>query len=300
LNSLKNISWKDVTKYKWALYVLLIIFTAKTVSDILVTYIDHSLTPLVRVRKKPKRLPFLRPPDVDNILAINIFNPSYKAPVLPGADSFATAIPTRFKIKLAGTLVFEDSKRSYADLLMKGEKESLTVQESTIILGNSAKIIKIQYDRVYILNMKTQGYEYIAMPLDENDKPTSTRTSRGAGVRATNGTTFQIDRSVIRNALNKDNIAKTITDASSRFEVVGGRIVGVRITSVRPGSFYEKHLDIRRDDVLEEVNGQKIDSLKAGTALFEQLRANIDDISQPITLTIMRNGRRIVKTYTVK
>ena len=104
---------------------------------------------------------------------------------------------------------------------------------------------------------------------------------------------------MIRTALDKNNIAKTITDASSRFEVVGGRIVGVRITSVRPGSFYE-NLDIQRDDILEEVNGQKIDSLKAGTALFEQLRSNVDKISQPVSLTVIRNGQRITKTYVVK
>ncbi|MBI2608378.1 MAG: hypothetical protein HYW47_02130 [Deltaproteobacteria bacterium] len=300
LNSIRNFQWKNIKRYRWVFHVVLLSFFAKTISDIFVTYIDHAMTPLVRVQKVKRELPPLRPPNTNRILSFNIFNPTYRGQVQDGADSFATATPTQFKIKLDGTIVFDDLSKSIADILPQGEKESITVQKDSMILNNAAKILKIEYDRIYLLNTQTQGYEYLAMPVEEIGEPTlGVGAPAGPGIQTLGGHTQEIDRTMIRTALDKDNIAKTITDASSRFEVVGGRIVGVRITSVRPGSFYE-NLDIQRDDILEEVNGQKIDSLKAGTALFEQLRSNIDQISQPVTLTVIRNGQRITKTYVVK
>ncbi len=297
--SFKNISWENLLKYKWVVPVILIFLVSKTVSDLFVTYIDHKLTPLTLKKEKLKPSTQLRPPDIRKILSVNIFNPSFTGMGAAPGQTFETATPTSLNIKLAGTIVFPDSKRSIADLIVPNEPEPFTVQESDFILNTQAKILKIEYERVYLLNMRTQGYEYVEIPREEEMPLSTTPTTTTVGIRPINETTYEISRDMIRDALSKDNIAKTITDASSRFEVVGGRIVGVHITSVRPGSFYEQ-LGIQRDDILEEVNGQKIDSLKAGSALFDQLKTNVDRISQPVTLSIIRNGQRINMTYNVK
>jgi len=298
IDALKSGNVENLKKYTWIVVFTLILFAAKTVSDIAVTAIDHSLTPLTPPKEKEKPRAFLPRPNTKNILSFNIFNPTFQPEMGPGADSLQGAIPNTFRLDLDGTIVFEDSKKSFADLLQKGQRETLTVQENDIVLGNQAKVIKIEYDRVYLQNLTTQGFEYVVLPQDEMEKPSLSVGPTGAGIRATGEGQFQIGRTVIKDALSPENIGKTLTDASSVFVLKGGHIDGVHITSVRPGSFFEQ-LGIQGGDVLKSVNGQKIDNYQAPLALFTQLRKNVDTISEPVTIEVLRNGTPVTMTYRV-
>ena len=166
-------------------------------------------------------------------------------------------------------------------------------------MRNKAKVIKIEYDRVYLQNLTTQGFEYVALPQDETEKPSLSVGPTGASIRTTGEGQFQIGRTLIKDALSPENIGKTLTDASSVFVLKGGHIDGVHITSVRPGSFFDQ-LGIQGNDILKSVNGQKIDNYQAPLALFTQLRKNVDTISEPVTIEVLRNGRPVTMTYRVE
>ena len=300
IDALKSGNIENLKKYSWLVVLLLILFAAKTVSDIAITAVDHSLTPLTAPKEKEKPRIYLPRPNIKNILSFNIFNPAFQPELGPGADSLQGAIPNTFRLDLEGTIVFEDSKRSLADLIQKGQRETLTVQENDIILTNQAKVIKIEYDRVYLQNLTTQGFEYVALPQDEEaEKPSLSVGPTGAGIKTTGEGQFQIGRTLIKDALSPENIGKTLTDASSVFVLKGGHIDGVHITSIRPGSFFEQ-LGIQANDILKSVNGQKIDNYQAPLALFTQLRKNVDTISEPVTIEVLRNGRPVTMTYRVE
>ena len=298
IDALKSGNIENLKKYKWIVVFVLVLFGAKTVSDIAVTAIDHSLTPLTPPKEKEKPRVYLPRPNTKNILSFNIFNPTFQPEIGPGADNLQSAIPNTFRLDLGGTIVFEDSKKSIADLIQKGQPEPLSVQEDAIILGNQAKVIKIEYEKVYLQNLTTQGFEYVALPQDEAEKPSLSVGPTGAGIKTTGEGQFQIGRALIKDALSPETIGKTLTDASSVFVLKGGQIDGVHITSVRPGSFFEQ-LGIQANDILKSVNGQKIDNYQAPLALFTQLRKNVDTISEPVTIEVLRNGRPVTMTYRV-
>ena len=289
----QNISWQDLKKYSWVLPVFFTLLLSKVVADLVVLSIDYSLTPVqTKVQIKPQIN--LLPPNIALISQFDVFYPSLKP---EGAFDIANATKTRLPITLVGTVVFDDENKSFADVLLSNDKEITTIKKRDTVLNNQAKIHKIEYDRVYLVNLNTSGFEYVEIPYDQ-ELPAFSSTPKDTS-KPLSSESSDISRNRLKDALSKENIAKTITDAASRFEVAGGRIIGVRILSVRPGSLYED-LDIRKDDVLTMVNGQKVDNFKAATQLFEELKKNVDRISEPITITVIRNGKPEQKTYTIK
>jgi general secretion pathway protein C len=72
------------------------------------------------------------------------------------------------------------------------------------------------------------------------------------------------------------------------------QVDGFRIFQIRPGSIFQK-LGLRNGDVIQRVNGIKLDDPTKGLELFTALK-NLSNF----TIDLKRNNVNMTMTYTVK
>jgi len=112
-------------------------------------------------------------------------------------------------------------------------------------------------------------------------------------VKALSDTEYVIDREGFRAALS--NINEIVTQARMVPNFTQDRKVdGFRIFRVRPKSVF-RELGLRNGDVIQEVNGIKLDDPTKGLELFQTLREQSN-----FTINLKRGNQKMTFTYTVK
>ena len=83
----------------------------------------------------------------------------------------------------------------------------------------------------------------------------------------------------------KENMGMITNQARVVPSFSGGQQNGFRIYSIRPGSIYSK-LGLRNGDVLQEINGMKLDSLRGAQDAYEKLQS-----ATSLSASVLRGGR---------
>ena len=202
--------------------------------------------------------------------------------------------PTRSSlgVKLIGTLSGGIKQWALASLDVRGRARSYAIGDEV----EGAKIIDIERDRVIVLNQSRQ--EFIDRgPVTETGRaaagpPSPQPQGLGASIRALSPTEYEVPRLELDNILA--DINTIATQARSAPVIKDGRVQGLRLYAIRPGSVYER-LGISNGDVVTRINGETLDSMSKGLQLFTKLQE-----AQRIDLEFERSGALIRRTYYVR
>lgn len=311
LDRLSQLSFdlSTVKKYSFLIHLFIIFLFAKSVSDIVVSYVDHHVEP---IKKLPPRTAPLRPPRPPKIEAVNInefnaitrrniFNPNAKEEDLvaelikegKGVLDEAGALPTSLPFELVGTIILSDPKRSIAAIKNRQDNliESYQVND---FIGQQARIFKVDAEKVYFQNIQTGALEVIALKEDKTSTPSAFGpvADVGSGIRQTSEDRFMIDRGALETSIA--NPSEILTQARAVPNIVDGKIKGFSIFSIKPGSVYEK-LGIRNGDIIMRVNGVDLDSPAKALEFYGTIAS-----ASEITLDFERMGSKKTVTYTVR
>lgn len=297
-----------VKKYSFLIHLFIIFLFAKSVSDIVISYIDHRMEPQIvkyeAPRFKPPLLPKARTVSLNEFNAItrrNIFNPNAKeedliAEILKegkGLLDESGALPTALPLELVGTIILSDPKRSVAAIKNTQDKLTESYQADDLI-GEQAKVFKVEAERVYFQNIQTGALEFIALKEDKTPLPSGFAPilDAGTGIRQASEDRFVIDRGALETSIA--NPSEILTQARAVPNIVDGKIKGFSIFSIKPGSIYEK-LGIKNGDIIMRVNGTDLDSPAKALEFYGAISS-----ASEITLDIERGGQKKTVTYNVK
>jgi general secretion pathway protein C len=121
--------------------------------------------------------------------------------------------------------------------------------------------------------------------------PTTSGIPTGDQVKEVSAGKYVINQAEIDAALSSLDQLYTQIRAVPNFE--GGKVRGMKILSIKPGSIFAK-LGLRRGDVLDQINGSVID-IKSGFSLFNQLKEQ-----KEFSLDIKRGGKEEQFSYEVR
>ena len=111
------------------------------------------------------------------------------------------------------------------------------------------------------------------------------------GVKVKSENEVELSRSFIVQKLNDPNI---LYEAYATPYTEDGQIRGFRIQSINAGSTFEK-IGFKAGDIITEVDGKPMDSLSKAQELYATAASTSE-----INITVLRDGNRVTKTFTVK
>jgi general secretion pathway protein C len=113
----------------------------------------------------------------------------------------------------------------------------------------------------------------------------------GTGVQEVTEGKFLVDRAEINNAI--ESLDQLFTQVRAVPQFKDGKAAGLKLLSIRSGSLFAK-LGLRRNDILEQINGQPVD-MKRGVEIFGQLK----DANQ-ISIDLVRDGKKTTLQYEIQ
>jgi general secretion pathway protein C len=235
-------------------------------------------------------------PDLTAIARTNIFSISGQIPPALGASKQAPGEPppdapavlTSLPLQLVGTLVHANPKRSVATLELKSKNEVASLRVDDALPEPPIQITLVERHRVTFRNTNTRRLEYVEIKEENMLRIVSGSASPGAAPSSGD----EISGTENEKTVNRRFVEEQLKDLNSlllqasSMPVYGpdGRITGYRVTKIQPGSVFER-IGIRTGDLLEQVNGIRIDSPSTAVDLFNKLRTE-----ERISLTINRDG----------
>ncbi len=231
----------------------------------------------------------------------NIFNADGKIPDPitaegGGQGDFIDAPPvaSQLPLKLEGTLVHANPKKSVASIALKNKNEVQTFMVDYEIEG-MARVTAIERRKVIFRNLNNQRLEYIDIPKD-NAITFGVKDPKVAGEEVKREGEFDF-------TMSRSDITKYTADLGSILQQArmvpnivpgsGGRVDGFRFVAIQPGSIYEK-LGFKPMDVIKSVNNEPVNSPTKAMELYNALKSE-----GKIRLTVERNGREEQFNYNI-
>ncbi len=196
-------------------------------------------------------------------------------------------------LELLGTIVHYNPRMSLATIRMGNVNKTQAFKVDGMV-QNLARVVSIERRRVVYRNLQNQRLEFLIIP--ESFKDIGMLTGANTApvnmapqskpqeeIQKTGENSFALKRDVLQKYTS--NLSDVLRQARV-FPVTGpdGGILGFRFASIRPDSIYEK-LGFRVGDVLQSVNGQKIQSPEQAMELYRALRT-----SDKVAIGIERDG----------
>lgn len=283
---------------------LLAVFVGYTISDLTLLSFRPSMLPTeappAKV-KNPVKVRSLTQLDLAAITERNLFNADGKIPPplsMEGKEEGSSdrpAVLSQLPLKLEGTIVHLNEKKSIASITTRNRNETLAYSLDSEI-GGLARITKIERRKVTFRNLANNRLEYIEIPKDEkiNFGVKTPPVTESNEVEKRGDTDFTIKRS----DLNKytANLSEILNQARMVPNIVsgsGGRVEGFRFVSINPGSIFEK-LGFKNMDVIKSVNGEDVNSPTRAMEFYNALKT-----SSNIQLGVVRNGKEETFNYSV-
>lgn len=232
----------------------------------------------------------------------NVFNEDGKiAPALTseggvgeGGLTNAEPVLSQLPLKLEGTLVHSNPKKSVASINIKSKNETISVMVDGDLAGMGT-ITKIERRKVVFINNNLRRLEYIDIPKDS-------AVTFGVKDPITTGDEV-VRKGDFDVTMSRANIAKYTSDLGSILQQArmvpnivpgsGGRVEGFRFVAIQPGSIYEK-LGFKTMDIIKGVNGEEVNSPTKAMELYNALKSE-----GRISLTVERNGRTETFNYNI-
>lgn len=303
-------------KYLWVVYLFLIFvgtfFLAKMASTLIASKlrIEKNLeVNRVNIASAPskQRAGF---DDYKVIIDRNIFDSREIAPEVAEATPAATeldlnapATKTSLPIKVISTFSVGagTDKRSTATVVGgQGKAADAYTVDDEKQFSPGVKITKILPDRIEFINGPRLEYAEIenfgaglstGKPASALDRPSGGAPPTGDTVQQVEQGKFVVDRGELESALG--NLDQLFTQIRAVPQFQGGKSAGLKLLSIRGGSIFSK-LGLKRNDVLERINGQEMD-MKRGMEIFGQLKD-----SNRISIDLVRDGKKTTLEYDIQ
>lgn len=307
-------------QYSWLLNILFIVFVSFFAAKITNVY----LAKLLEIKKsigvlKTGEAPFdinvvKAREDYDVIVQRNIFDSSeVNEPPVEGENASlesytpsGEAVKTSLGIKVLAVLVIGEGKdkRSSATIESSGGAKGVDVygvnDEKSFAPG--VKMVQVKPNRIEFTNNGRLEYAEL---LDETGdtifgppKPFETAAASTAPQAKPSETVgkvgenkFVIDQAELDNAIQ--NLDKLYTEIRAVPNFQDGKVMGMKIYSVKPGSVFAK-LGLKRGDVLQRINGIDLD-VRKGFEIFSQLKDQ-----KNLSLDLIRGGANQTVDYEIR
>ncbi len=231
------------------------------------------------------------------------------------------------RLRLVGTMAFSEPSLSLCSIVEEGgaasqaglysvnacdELDMSSMSDDDIKLAGKpnpcnaiaslAVVKRIEPERVYIFNTSEGRIEYLALnepPAPAGAaRPTLAKTdekpddSGDEGIVKTGENQYGVARSTVDNALN--NLSQLATQARVVPAFEGGKPVGFKLFSIKPGSLYSK-IGLQNGDVISRINGYEMSSPEKGLEVYSKLKD-----SASITVDVKRRGKPMTLDYNIK
>lgn len=274
-------------------------------ADLGTLYVRPSLLPTQPPPSRPARAIKSNFTDITRYNPItdrNVFNEDGMIPdklsaeggdqVLADNDPVQSQLP----LKLEGTLVHSNNKKSVATITLKTKNEARAFMVDYEVDG-MARITRIERRKVIFRNLNNNRLEYIDIPKD-------TAVTFGVKDPVVSGGGEEVQKKgEFDFTMRRGDVAKYTADLGAVLQQArmvpnivpgsGGKVDGFRFVAIQPGSIYEK-LGFKPMDVIKKVNGEDVNSPTKAMELYNALKSE-----GRIKLTVERNGREENFNYDV-
>jgi general secretion pathway protein C len=253
-------------------------------------------------------------------------------PTGPDPDSVTdwwNAPKSALRLRLVGTMAFSDTALSLCTIVdeaqaaaggqlyaisdcVEQDTSALSPEDQKLVgkpapcnrVGESAVLKRIEPERVYIWNTADSRMEYLALnepPAPGGVEPapkvakadTAEKPSDGdSGITKTGENSYGVARSTVDSALNDLSSLATQARVVPAFE--GGKPVGFKLFSIKPGSLYSK-IGLQNGDVINRINGYELNSPEKGLEVYGKLKD-----SSNVTVEVKRRGKPMTLDYTIQ
>lgn len=307
-------------KYTWVIYLFFIFlgtfFLAKIASTMIAAKIRipkrYQATPTVAVAPSGQGVQSFEEYRV--VMERNIFDSREIEPeVEPEKEEpqevnlEGPAVKTSLPIKLISTVSVGngEDKRSSATISSGRGKEEIYSVGDEKQFSPGVEIVKILPSRIEFVNNRRLEYAEIenfgggvttGRPVSSMDRrraaaPPSRGAPSGDGIQEVEEGKYVVDRGELDTALS--SLDKLFTQIRAVPQFKNGKASGLKLLSIRSGSLFAK-LGLRRNDVLERINGQTVD-MKQGMQIFSTLKD-----SDRISIDLVRNGQKTTLEYEIQ
>ena len=213
------------------------------------------------------------------ILDRNLFGSKLVATAVPDLDPLADLEETGLPLQLIGTLATLDPEdpEAVATLLDQESKQNLTVRVGDSLRNGAASVQHIERKRIVLL----ERGELRELSLDGPDPIAARRPNAKAAPRSLQrpARPKSLRRNIKRPAVPKPKQAvrrpaAIFSQAEMRPIYESGQVVGLEVSSIKPGSLFEE-AGINSGDLITGFNGVSIDSPETSARLLMEL-ANSD------------------------
>lgn len=284
------------------IYILALI-AGYLIADLGILYVRPNMLPTQPPPSRPARMAksnFTSEGQYAKVTERNVFNADGKIPPALTSDGSGGGeiemdpVASQLPLKLEGTLVHANPKKSVASIALKTKNEVTSVMVDQEV-ENMARITKIERRKVIFRNLNNNRLEYIDIPKD-NAVTFGVKDPQISGEEVKRGGEFDF-------TMSRGDIAKYTSDLGSILQQArmvpniipgtGGRVEGFRFVAIQPGSIYEK-LGFKPMDVIKKVNSEDVNSPTKAMELYNALKSE-----GRIQLTIERNGRDETMNYNI-
>lgn len=235
-----------------------------------------------------------------SILKRNIFNakgaipPSLSSKENIEPDS-TSVVASKLPLRLLGTIVHINEKRSVVTLQLKNERKTESAQIGERI-KDIIEVLKIERRKVFFRNLKNGRTEYLEIPDNLDVRVIKSRFAKSKQATDSNKDTFSfsMSRSVIQSYMDK------LPELLRQAQVVAvrnkdGEVNGFKFAWIKKGSVFDKQLRFKKGDIIKDVNGEVVESASQGLRLYNALKD-----SDRVVIGVMRNGKRRIFDYKVE
>ena len=228
------------------------------------------------------------------------------------------------RLRLVGTVVFTTPESSVASIVDEGKggpaamyaindcvDRGVTSDDADAKLapkpapcsrlGDSALLRRIEPERVCLWNETDHRMEYLAIdePPEKGGSPVMAArpavedraADDSADIRKVGEGKYEVGQGEVDKALS--NLAELSTQARIVPAFEGGKTVGFKLFSIRPGSLYSK-IGLQNGDVITRINGYEMSSPEKGLEVYGKLKD-----SKQVTVDVKRRGKPQTLDYSI-
>ena len=235
------------------------------------------------------------------------------------------------RLRLVGTIAFAEPEFSLASIVDEGKggaaAEVFAINDCAYVdttnisaddqklmgkplpcnkVGDVAVVKRIEPEKVFILNTAEGRIEFLALneppgtgepapaiaKVEKSEEPKGDGKDIGEGIVKTGENTYGVPRSAVEGALN--NLSELATQARVVPAFEGGKAVGFKLFSIKPGSLYSK-IGLQNGDVINRINGYEMSSPEKGLEVYSKLKD-----SSNITVDVKRRGKPMTLDYAIQ
>jgi len=224
--------------------------------------------------------------DYSVIVSRNIFSPTVARPKpvlnpkVIRRQPKPSLVPTVLNLKLVGTIISDQPENSKAVISKRGGREqkiymvSDEVGKNAVIVGiNRLEVLIDNAGRIETLSMKVEkgGLQQSGKRKGQFGRRQRRRaTAAGGGIRAIGPGQYAIERPYFENQLkNISELLVQIRAIPNRAK--DGTVNGFKVFQIQQGSMFNR-IGLKNNDVIQQINGQALNSAETGLALFSALK----------------------------